>query len=252
MELVLLPILILAGLFMTFDDGDEGRQVDQDDRPLEDEMSDQHMADSDYLNLDEEGASGSQPDHSGSTELVDAHWGEESSLSLVGGAGNDTITIDDQEEVSVSGGMGNDRFILADLIGSVEEAFEESPRRMIVEDFEPGADTMGIVVDEEDLQDLSVSTFFDPEANATEVLVSQRFSGDTPSSALIASFRLEGTAEFDTSSLMFFVGDEIIPVSFELVVANGEDSVDGADFEHGSSPFSGVLQPRTWMVSPLI
>lgn len=234
MELILLPMLLLAGLLTTMDSGDESPNEDTDDAHAEGSSADQEFGVGDILDLGEDQTIVSPIEDADVVSDVSSEGDASDQYLLSGGPDDDTILSDEQDEVTVSGGLGSDLFILSELIDTVEEAFVESPRRMVISDFDINEDTLGVVIESENLQGISISTDFDPESNATEVLVNQRFDGAEPSSAVIASFRLEGVDHFDASGLRFFLGDELTPLEFDFLFSNELD---------GNSPILSGVHP---------
>lgn len=134
-----------------------------------------------------------------------------------GGSGDDLIRMSGEFDGSVTamGDAGADRFVMENLVDTMEEAYTSTGSTMKIGDFNPDEDVLGVVFDPDQLGSLEITSVYDSSAHATTVSVIQHYPSGEPPVLTVAKFELAGVTSFDPSMLQFYADDNLTPLAFE-------------------------------------
>lgn len=177
--------------------------------------------------------------------------------SLSGGDGNDQLFMDLQRADAVdgdmahglpshmAGGAGADDFVMTGFPLEINRGSPEDEEFMysgpvVIEDFNPAADSLGLVLAKADLNDLSMSVSYSAATNATTVTLSQlrAIDGDFTNRA-IAKIELRGVTEFDPADLRLYSDTDLTPLDLTLLGTAGNDLLSSFGHPSGESVMDG-------------
>lgn len=190
-------------------------------------------------------ASGSGEAHGGAGDdqlmLSDEGWG-------FAGEGNDTIRAEDNAavmggdgddlfykggattgQVTVSGGAGEDRFVLTELADQVEEARSAGSQHLVISDFDPTQDVLGVVFDPALRGNLTVITHYLADSDTTQVDVIQKYPGGEPPKLTVGEFLLRGVSHYDITSMRFYPDEAAATQDLSLEGGPGNDVLSNGD-----------------------
>lgn len=248
MELLLLPLLLVGALIATMDSTDSDGLEAQDSEDVADPQVSNSVGglidliesngDSDLKvsALDEAEIEGALNPSAGEGDLEDRstiYGGPKENLIVLGKGsframdGDDCFLSEMEGIATVKGSDGADNFIISRLPNDSYDGVHESAQQMIIENFDSDVDKIGLILDSDYVGDLTVSSRWNAELKLNDVRVVQNLQESEPASVLIARFQLIGVENFELEDIEFFIGEDCVPVTFDLNGSVRDDTISG-------------------------